>query len=160
MKYGSRRIFVLSILLVVFCASTLALVAHATEPLSPRVVTVKVVDKDTGLPVEGARVRVYEEPGSTLIFDGLTDAAGETDDIVCKDNTQHSVTVAKSGYNKATGSFDSGSGGPVTIVIELKKVGGIVVPFDKLGLVAPYMGFASLVAVGAVVATVVYKRKK
>jgi hypothetical protein len=39
-------------------------------------------------------------------------------------------------------------------------VGGVVIPIDKFGLLAPYIGLTSAVAVGAVIATVAVKRKK
>jgi hypothetical protein len=39
-----------------------------------------------------------------------------------------------------------------------KTVGGIIIPVDKLSLLAPYIGLASTTAIGAV-ATVVYVRR-
>jgi hypothetical protein len=46
------------------------------------------------------------------------------------------------------------------VTIPIVGVGGIVVPVDKLGLLAPYVGFASTILVGAVASTVYVKRVK
>jgi hypothetical protein len=43
---------------------------------------------------------------------------------------------------------------------KVETVGGIVVPLDKLGLLAPFIGLASTVAVAAVATTIYVKRKK
>jgi hypothetical protein len=40
------------------------------------------------------------------------------------------------------------------------SVGGVVIPTNKLVLLAPYIGLASIVAVGAVIAAKKYKRKE
>jgi hypothetical protein len=43
---------------------------------------------------------------------------------------------------------------------ELGGVGGIVVPIDKFGLLAPYVGLASTILVATVATTVYVKRVK
>jgi hypothetical protein len=45
-------------------------------------------------------------------------------------------------------------------VLVVSSVGGLVVPVDKLGLLAPYIGLASTILVGAAVATTIYVRRK
>jgi hypothetical protein len=64
-------------------------------------------------------------------------------------------------YDAATDALDDHDVNEAGFTAGYKvPVGGIVISFDKLGLLTPYIGLASIVAVGAVVATVVYKRKK
>jgi hypothetical protein len=49
--------------------------------------------------------------------------------------------------------------GPTNMTIT-ETVGGFVVPVGKLGILAPYIGAAALVAVGAVIVAKKYKRSK
>jgi hypothetical protein len=42
----------------------------------------------------------------------------------------------------------------------LAPLGGVVVPVDKLALLAPYIGFASTILVGAVASAIYVKRGK
>ena len=57
-----------------------------------------------------------------------------------------------------TKKYVNGSG---TVEIKIaSSVGGVVVPLDKLAALAPYIGLGTVVAIGAIVGTVKYKRRK
>jgi hypothetical protein len=45
-------------------------------------------------------------------------------------------------------------------VFVARTVGGIVVPVDKLGLLAPYIGLASTLAIASVASVIYVKRRK
>jgi hypothetical protein len=55
--------------------------------------------------------------------------------------------------------YDGGWGTPIYATkVKIAAVGGTIIPVDKLGLLAPYIGLASTTLIGAV-ATVVYVRR-
>ena len=84
----------------------------------------------------------------------------------------HSFTVANADVHGhpfdhwSTGSYDPiltvSAGGNYTAYYEgpLGSVGGVVVPVDKFGLLAPYIGLASTIAVAAVASVIYVKRRK
>ena len=86
---------------------------------------------------EGTNVTLTAYPGVKSYFVGWSgDCAG----------TEHTATVTMDTDKHCTATF----GYPV---------GGVVVPVDKLGLVAPWLGLAGLLAVAALGIVVVRRRR-
>jgi hypothetical protein len=77
------------------------------------------------------------------------------------DPTNNTLTIELDQVNPlAVSDTYMSSGALPTAIIEGGGVGGIVVPVDKLGLLAPYIGLASTILVGAVATAVYVKRVK
>jgi len=137
-------------------------VAGNVGPLSPAVWVIHVQNARTNGAIQGAFVHIYREPGDIEIPGSpfTTGATGDTGPITLADNTQYAVVVSAANYQTKTDNFNSGIGANTrTENLQPQVVGGVVVAIDKVGMLTPYIGLAS-VGLVATAGTVVFARRR
>jgi len=140
-----------------------AAMASDVNPLSPSVVIIHTMDDETSYHIPYCTVKVYDE-SYKLVYTLNSGAAGVCDDITPADYSRFYVT-ARGIYNGVTyfGYETESSGTGIQewyIRMYPQAVGGVVVPVDKFGLLAPYTGLYSAILVATVATALYVKRVK
>ena len=134
-------------------------------PASPGCVVTFHVKSCYQIPLYNARVEIRNRTTNELIAYSYTDVYGR-DWFDLEFWTTYNYVVIKSPYKTESGWFSTSGFATqderVTMWLQfpLTAVGGNVVAVDKFGLLAPYIGLASTIAVATVATAIYVKRRK
>jgi len=140
---------------VVLAGATRPAAQATSEPLSPAVVVIHTVSRETGVHIPNAEYWIWDTDDNPVRH-GWTDGAGMTDPFALEDGTYYFYAKKGPCYGKEK-EYVSGSE-DVYIEMYCYEVGGIAIPVDTLSLLAPQTS-SVLAILFATVATSIYVKR-